>query len=129
MSGDAWLTLAIIAVIVVVLVRDLLPPSAAFVAAMVAVLAIGIVEPAEALSGFSNPAPFTIAAVYVLAKGVQKTGALTPVVGSIFRSDLGVRASLARLCVTTSAASAFSALVYPLRSSKPASFSESWTFI
>ena len=76
-------------------------------AAMVVVLAVGVVEPREALSGFSNPAPFTIAAVYVLAKGVEKTGALTPLVGSIFRSDAGIRQSLARLCVPTAAASAF----------------------
>ena len=107
MSGDAWFTLAVIVVVVIVLVRDLLPPSAAFMAAMVVVLAVGVVEPREALSGFSNPAPFTIAAVYVLAKGVEKTGALTPLVGSIFRSDAGIRQSLARLCVPTAAASAF----------------------
>ncbi len=107
MSGEAWYTLAVAVVVVVVLVRDLLPPSAAFVGAMVAVLVPGIVEPAEAFSGFSNPAPITIAAVYVLARGVEKTGALAPLTAATLSAGGGDRAVLARLAVPVAGLSAF----------------------
>ena len=36
----------------------------------------GILDAKEGLSGFSNPATITIAAMFVLSKGVEKTGAL-----------------------------------------------------
>ncbi len=107
MSWEAWFTLAVMLAIVATLVRGLLPPSAAFMAGMVAVLAVGIVEPQQAFSGFSNPAPITIASVYVLARGVEKTGALTPIVARMLGTSGGMRSGLARLCVPTAAASAF----------------------
>ena len=107
MSWEAWFTLATVVATIAVLVRDLLPPSAAFVGAMVAVLAVDIIEPAEAFAGFSNPAPVTIAAMYVLAKAVEKTGALTPVVAATLGDGGSARSSLARMLVPTAAASAF----------------------
>lgn len=106
MSWEAWFTLGVVAAAMVVLVKDLLPPGGAMVAALVAVLTAGVVEPGEAFSGFSNPAPITIAALYVLAKAVEKTGALTPFVARILGQG-GDRAALARLTAPTTAASAF----------------------
>ncbi len=101
MSWEAWFTLATALVTIAVLVRDLLPPSAAFLGAMVAVLVAGIVEPGEAFAGFSNEAPITIAAMYVLAKAVDKTGALTPVVGATLGRGDNPRRSLTRLLAPT----------------------------
>ncbi|MFQ5516213.1 MAG: SLC13 family permease, partial [Acidimicrobiia bacterium] len=106
MSWEAWFTLGVLAVTIAVLVKDLLSPGAAMTAAMVAVLAAGIVEPQDAFSGFSNPAPITIAALYVLAKGVAKTGALTPFVTSVLGNG-GRRTTLARLTIPTTVASSF----------------------
>ena len=85
MTADAWITLIIVALTVVSLVRDILPPSATMVGAMVAVMAFGIVEPQSALAGFSNPAPITIAALYVVAGAVERTGVLQPLQGRIVR--------------------------------------------
>ncbi|HDK45206.1 MAG TPA: SLC13 family permease, partial [Actinobacteria bacterium] len=67
MTWQAWFTLGIVVAIVVVLVRDMLPPAAAIGSGTVALLAAGIIGPAEALSGFANPAPATIAALYIVA--------------------------------------------------------------
>ncbi len=106
MSGEAWYTLAVAVVVVVVLVRDLLPPSAAFVGAMVAVLVPGVVEPAEAFSGFSNPATITIAAVYVLARGIEKTGILGPFLAATLAPGGSDRRVLARLTAPVAALSA-----------------------
>lgn len=74
---------------------------------MVAVLVAGVVTPAEALSGFSNPAPITVAALYVLARAVEKTGALSPLVRYALGEGANQRKSLARMILPTAAGSAF----------------------
>ena len=107
MSWEQWFTTAVILVTVVVLVRDLLPPSVAMTGAMVAALTAGIITPAEALAGFSNPAPVTIAALYVLAKAADKTGALAPLMGSLLGDNHSQRKTTARLAIPTTFASSF----------------------
>ncbi len=74
---------------------------------MVAVLVTGVVTPAEALSGFSNPAPITVAALYVLARAVEKTGVLGPLVKFALGDGSSPRPSLARMVFPTATVSAF----------------------
>lgn len=107
MSVDAWFTLAVVIGVLLVLIKDLLSPAAAMFSAMVAVLAFEVVEPAEAFAGFANPAPVTIAALYVLARAVEKSGVLAPVVGGLLGDGTNPRRSLARMLAPTSAASGF----------------------
>ena len=107
MTGDAWLTLGIVCALVIILVRDLLPPSAAMAGAMVAVMAADIVEPTTALSGFSNPAPMTIAALFVLARAVERTGMLRPVVRGLLGGTPHDRRALTQILAPTTVASGF----------------------
>jgi di/tricarboxylate transporter len=107
MTFAAWLTLFVLAAMMVVLSRDLVPPALAVIASVVVLLVAGVVTPAQAFSGFSNPAPLTVAALYVLARAVEKTGALQPIVSATLGVGTGLRSSLARLLVPTAAASAF----------------------
>lgn len=107
MSWEAWFVLAVVCGVLLLLVRDAIAPAVAMAGGMVAVLAAGIVTPQQALAGFSNPAPLTVAALFVLARAVEKTGALTPLVRSTLGSNPGRRLSLARLVVPTAAASSF----------------------
>jgi di/tricarboxylate transporter len=107
MGWEAWLTLVVLLAMMVVLARDIVPPSVAVIASVVALLVAGVVTPAQAFSGFSNPAPLTVAALYVLARAVEKTGALQPIVSATLGAGTGLRSSLARLLVPTAAASAF----------------------
>lgn len=107
MTWEQWFTAGIIVVTIVVLVRDFFPPAVALTGAMVAALTAGIITPAEALAGFSNPAPVTIAALYVLAKAADKTGALSPLVESLLGDNHSPRMTTARLAVPTTFASAF----------------------
>ncbi len=79
MTVDAWLTLAVIAGVLGLLVRTSLSPALVIFGATVSLLVLGVIDTEQALSGFSNPAPFTVAALYVVAAAVQKTGALTPI--------------------------------------------------
>jgi di/tricarboxylate transporter len=107
LSWEAWFCLGVVLVVLLSLVRDLVAPAVAMAGGMVAVLVAGIVTPAEALSGFSNPAPLTVAALFILARAVEKTGALTPIVQATLGKNGSVRGSLTRMVVPTTAASAF----------------------
>ncbi|MEE2775498.1 MAG: SLC13 family permease [Acidobacteriota bacterium] len=75
MPLEALLVLAILVGAVVLFVSEKYPID--FVALLVlgALLALGLVTPQEGISGFSNPATVTVAAMFVLSAGLQKTGA------------------------------------------------------
>ncbi len=107
MGWEAWYILAVVVMTMVVLARSWLPPSGAMVGAMIAALVPGVVTPAEALAGFANPAPITIAALYVVAKAVEKTGVLAPLVNWMLGGGRNEKASMMRMSVTTTAVSSF----------------------
>ncbi len=107
MSWEAWLTLAVIVVAVVLLARDLVAPAVTFMGAVVILLVVGVLTPAQAFQGFANPAPITVAALYVLARAVEKSGALQPIVRATLGAGKSVRLALLRLTVPVAAASAF----------------------
>ncbi len=107
MTFDAWLTLAVLAGMIVILARDIVAPSVAVVGSVVVLLVARVIGPGEAFQGFSNSAPITVAALYVLARAVDKTNAIQPLVGWVLGEQSSVRASLTRLLVPSAAASAF----------------------
>ena len=107
MTWQAWVTLAVVAAMLVLLVRDAVAPALAVLGADIALLVTGVLDPAAAFAGFSNAAPITVAALFVIAAGVEKTGALQPLVaGTLGRGD-GARGDLARLLFPVAGASAF----------------------
>ncbi|HWV56561.1 MAG TPA: SLC13 family permease [Longimicrobiales bacterium] len=107
MTWEAWLTLAVILTTVVLLVRDTVAPSLAVLGATIALMVAGVITPAEALAGFSNSAPITVAALFVVARAVEKTGALQPIVGAVLGSRGDGRAGMVRLLFPVAGASAF----------------------
>lgn len=107
MTISAWFTLAVILIAAISMAREWIAPSMAVIAALVAVLVAGVVSPHQALSGFSNPAPVTVAALFVLARAVEKSGVLQPMLSSALSFSAGYRSNLLRLMVPTAGASAF----------------------
>ncbi len=105
MNFDAWFTLAIVAAMLALMVRGH-SAAVAIVGAVIVLLVAGVIDEAQAFSGFSNPAPITVAALYVLARGVERTGALEPLVRIAIGGPGGAR-SMLRLLVPSAAASAF----------------------
>lgn len=91
----------------VTLAKEWFPPPATMTSAVIALLVTGVISSDEAFQGFSNPAPITVAALYVLARAVEKTGALQPLVAATLGKGEGRRVSLLRLVLPTAAASAF----------------------
>jgi di/tricarboxylate transporter len=107
MSWDAWLTLGIVVLTVTAMARDWVAPVIAVLGAVIVLLVAGVISTDQAFSGFANPAPITVAALFVVARAVEKTGALQPLVtATLGKGDSG-RVGLARLIFPTAAASAF----------------------
>jgi di/tricarboxylate transporter len=107
MSWEAWFTLAVLLVTIAALVREVAAPSATVLSAVIVLLVGGVLTPQQAFAGFSNPAPITVAALYVLARAVDKTGALQPLVAATLGEGKSRRWSLIRLAAPAAGASAF----------------------
>jgi di/tricarboxylate transporter len=106
-SGDAWLTLAVLVVMVAALITDRASPAVAVTGATATLFILDVVDAEQAFSGFSNPAPLTVAALYVVAGAISKTRALQPALGVVLQTGGSPRRMLARLCIPATATSAF----------------------
>ncbi len=106
-TWEAWFTLGVVVLTIVAVAREITAPSVLIFGATVVLLVSGVLEPAEAFSGFSNPAPITVAALYVVAAAVERTGLLGPLLDRVLGKPLGERAALARVALPSAATSAF----------------------
>jgi di/tricarboxylate transporter len=107
MPFDAWLTVAVLVATLALLMTERTPPALAVLGGVVTLLALGVLSPEDALAGFSNPAPFSVAALYVVARAVEKTGAIQPLLRSTLEGVRSPRRALARLLLPVAGASAF----------------------
>jgi di/tricarboxylate transporter len=108
MELDAWITAAVVVAMLIGLAVDRISPAAVVLTATVSLLILGVIDQEQAFAGFGNAAPLTVAALYVLAYGADKTGVLTPVVNRLLGKKGEVStASLARLNLPTAGVSAF----------------------
>ena len=82
MSIDAWLTLIIIGATFVSLMKGLAPDMVMFSAVTLLTL-LGILEPIEAVSGFSNTGLLTIAMLFIIASAITRTGGLIPIIDKV----------------------------------------------
>ncbi|HSJ13593.1 MAG TPA: SLC13 family permease [Longimicrobiales bacterium] len=93
--------------VVWLLATDRVSPALAVLGASVTLMVLGITTPQQAFAGFSNPAPITVAALYIVARAVEKTGALQPLVSGVLDGGGRGRRSLLRILAPTAGASAF----------------------
>jgi len=106
-TTDAWVTLGVVVCVLLTLVRGRVSPAVVVFGGAVSLLVLDVIGPDEAFSGFSNSAPITVAALYVLAAGIEKTGALTPIMQSALGERGSYRIPLIRTLLPTVGASAF----------------------
>jgi di/tricarboxylate transporter len=76
---EVALTLAVLAAAVVLFATEKLPVDVVAMIVLVSLLVLGLVTPAEALSGFASQATITVAAMFVLSAGLIRTGALNAI--------------------------------------------------
>lgn len=76
MGIEAILTLAVMAGAIALFATEKLPVDIVAILALSALVILGLVAPDQAISGFANEATITVAAMFVLSAGLQRTGAL-----------------------------------------------------
>ena len=79
MTSEGIMVLAILVGTVILFVTEKYPLDLVAMIGLGMLLLAGLVTPQEGLSGFSNPATVTVAAMFVLSAGLQKTGATAAV--------------------------------------------------
>ncbi|HUT79425.1 MAG TPA: SLC13 family permease [Polyangia bacterium] len=107
LGWEAWYTLAVVAVMVLALVREWSGPPAVLGVALAALLVPGILTPRQALGGFANEGVITIAALFVVARAVQNTGGLARVAFAVLGRSSSYAIAMLRLMVPTILVSAF----------------------
>ena len=75
-TGEAVLTLTVVAVMFVLFVRERYPTEVVAIAGAAAMLAMGLLPYEAGLAVLSNPAPWTIAAMFIVMGALVRTGAL-----------------------------------------------------
>ncbi len=106
LSIEAWITLAVVVGLIVVMARELIQPAFAILATTVGLMLLGIISPAQAFSGFSNEAPIAVAALLVLARAVDVSGTFQPIVSTLFGRATG-KWLMARIAFPIAALSGF----------------------
>ena len=74
MTFEMWLALGILLFAIILFVTEWLRVDVVALIVVISLMLTGLREPAEAISGFSNPVVLTIAALFVIGGGVLQTG-------------------------------------------------------
>ena len=75
-SPGGWITLAVLAVAVVLFVGGWLAPEVTGLLAMGLLVATGVLKPSEAVGGFGSPALITLMGLFALSAGLFRSGGL-----------------------------------------------------
>ncbi|MBT8401331.1 MAG: SLC13 family permease [Rhodothermia bacterium] len=92
---------------VVTLARDAARPDLVLLGSLGILLVAGVVTPVQAFAGFSNSAVLAVGALFIVAAGLQRTGALVVLDGLLFSRSKRPFVFLPRLMLPTSFLSAF----------------------
>lgn len=76
MGMEAWVTLAVVAVLFAALVKNIGPTDLLFLGATTFFALVGIITPKEAFAGFSNSGMLTVAVLFVIVAALRETGVL-----------------------------------------------------
>ena len=83
MTTDAYLTLALLLILFVLLIKTKLPATAVFVGALAAALTLKLAPADDLLKGFSNQGMLTVAVLFMVAAGMYATGAITMIMDKL----------------------------------------------
>jgi di/tricarboxylate transporter len=78
MTLQAWLTLVIVVGAIALFASEKARVDLVALIVLVLLVAAGLISPNEALAGFSNEATVTVAAMFALSLGIERSGALDP---------------------------------------------------
>jgi di/tricarboxylate transporter len=106
-SGQAWFAFAVVAAVFALMSLTRTAPYLILLGGLTALLVTGVVDPASAFAGFSNPGVVTVGALFVVAAGASQTGVMTNLVQRALGRPRSERRAQARLAGPVVAVSAF----------------------
>ncbi|NEX21960.1 SLC13 family permease [Thiorhodococcus mannitoliphagus] len=107
MTWDAWLSLAVVALVIGSLAFTKLAADVVLVGGVAVLLLAGVLTPGEALSGLSNEGMVTVGVLYVVAAGLRETGAIAWLVQGVLGRPKRLAGAQMRLMAPIMGLSAF----------------------
>ena len=97
MDWQAWVSIAVVAASLLLLALSRIPSHLVMMGALTVLSVSGILEPAEALAGFSNSGLITVAAMFVVAAGIHASGGVDLLIEHLLGRPVSVRRAIARV--------------------------------
>jgi len=107
MDGYAWLTLAVLAAVLLGIAREVGGPDLWMVAGLLALGLFGVVTPTDAFAGFANPVLPAIGGLLIVSAALRETGLVERLVGPLLVPARSERKAVRRLAPILAAGSAF----------------------
>lgn len=107
MTTAAWITLALLVAMFVMLVWNKLPIWLVFIGTITVAMTLQLASPASLLKGYSNTGVVTVAALYPVAAGMYATGAISLLSERVIGLPKSIATAQLKIFVPIVAASAF----------------------
>ena len=108
MTLDAWITLAVIFLALILFITEWLSIDLVALGIVVALVVGGVISPSEGIAGFSNSATITVLFMFMLSHALLETGALQELGRNLSGNfEKNFKSSLFKLLILIALASAF----------------------
>ncbi len=107
LGWDAWITLAVVALVLNLLIFTRISPDAILLGGLILLLTTRILTPAEAFSGFANPGMITVGVLFVVSAALRETGVINLIVRHLLGRPKSLSAALLRIVLPVATTSAF----------------------
>lgn len=107
MDWQAWLAISLTLGVLITLTVTRLDPHLVMMAALAILSVVGVLGPEEVLAGFGNPGLITVAAMFVVAAGLDASGAIDMLVHRLLGNPQNVGRAQLRIAGPVTALSAF----------------------
>lgn len=107
LGWEGWFSLGIVALCFLLFAFSRAAPDVITAGGLTLLLVLGVLTPAEALSGFSNPGMLTVGVLYVVVTGLTETGAVGWIGPSLLGRPRGPTDARLRLMLPVAGLSAF----------------------
>ncbi len=107
MVWEAWFTLGVVALCLVLLASNRISPDVAMMAGLTLLFLAGVLTPQQALAGLTNEGMATVAVLYIVVSGLTETGAIGWIVQSVLGRPRTTANAQLKLMVPVAAMSGF----------------------
>lgn len=106
-DSDVWITGAVLLVVIGGLCTGKFGADLVLLGGLGALLLLGVIDTGEAISGFANPAVWTVVFLYIVASGLRHTGALASITSWALGRPKTTASAQTRIMLPVAGASAF----------------------